>query len=192
MSYIIVSYFTIKTPYAQEVDNLRKSLRQFGVKHEIQGAPNLGSWEKNCQYKAIFIREMLDQFSEDIVWVDADAVLMKEPVLFDSLEVDLAYHYLPHREELLSGTLFLKNNAIVRTLVDDWIALNDTNMEWDQKNLQALVEGHETLTTEILPAEYCKINKHRIQVAHDPVITHYQASRRFKRLINYGRNVRRR
>lgn len=190
MGYVIVSFYTVNTPYEREVQNLKTSIKKFGLKSHIMGAPNLGSWEKNCQYKAEYIREAMDMFDENIVWIDADAVFQKEPVLFDTLNCDLAYHYLEYRKELLSGTLFIQNNEKMKAVIDQWIALNKTNNLWDQVNLQTIVESHTNLNTYVLPEAYCKIFKHRVQTERDPVITHYQASRRYKRVINRG--VRRR
>jgi hypothetical protein len=187
MGFVVVSFYTEKTPYADEVKKLAASAERFGLNCWIKGAPNLGSWEKNCQYKAVFIREALDQFSDDVVWVDADAVFEQIPTLFDELTCDIAYHYLEYRKELLSGTLFIKNNEKMRASLDQWIALNKTNNEWDQKNLQQIVEQDNTLQCDILPEAYCKIHKHKVQVERNPVITHYQASRRYRRAINSGR-----
>ncbi len=187
MRFVIVSFFTQRTPYELEVNKLKASLKKFGLPSWISGVPNLGSWEKNCQYKAVYIRKAMDKFEEDIVWVDADAVFQKTPVLFDELTCDIAYHYLDFRKELLSGTLYIKNNDKMRETVDRWIALNKTNNEWDQKNLQHVVENDKSLDRYILPEAYCKIDRHRVQQEKNPVITHYQASRRFRRGINQGR-----
>ena len=173
----------MQTPYEEEVKRLRASVQALGLPARIEGVANLGSWEKNCQYKANFILQTLKEQSNNVVWLDADAELQAIPVLFESLTTELAYHYLPHRNELLSGTLFLRNCSKVHQLVNAWVALNAQNAEWDQKNLQQLVEAHPNLTTSILPAAYCYIYNHPKQVVNDPVIVHYQASRRWKRKI---------
>lgn len=184
MNYVIVSCYTENTPYEKEVQNLIKSLDLLGLESHIQPFSSLGSWEKNCQHKARYILEIMNQFDQNIVWVDADAVIIKEPVLFNKLQADIAYYYLEHRKEVLSGTLFLRNNKKVRKLLEHWIKLNDTNMLWDQKNLERALESTATLKKEILPESYCKIFDSKHQKLGDPVIVHYQASRRFKRKIN--------
>lgn len=183
MSFIIVSFYTERTPYEMEVRNLTASLAALNIPYHIKGVKSLGSWEKNCQYKARFIFEAMDMFDTNIVWIDADAVVRKYPLLFDTLDCDIAYHYLEHRRELLSGTLFIANNPTAKLLVQQWIELNDTNSSWDQKNLQKVVECFPGLKKQVLPAGYCKIYDSKIQDERDPVITHYQASRRFKRII---------
>ncbi len=187
MNYRIVSFYTEDTPYEQEVQKLIASVNRFQLPSHIKGVKNLGSWEKNCQYKANYILDALHAFEENIVWVDADAVFMKAPVLFDTLQCDIGYHYLPHRQELLSGTLFVRNNEKMKQVVQQWIEVNATNNEWDQKNLQGIVEADAALKKEVLPMEYCKIVNNRHQPTNNPVIMHYQASRRYKRRINGGR-----
>jgi hypothetical protein len=180
MKYVVVSMYTVSTPYEQEVENLRASLVKFKVQHKIYPIENTGSWAKNCQQKAVVIRQAMEEFSCSVVWIDADAVLMANPSLFETLNCDLSYYYLRAFKELLSGTLWMANNRRMRTIVDHWIALNATNEEWDQKNLQKIVEGDQSLKKVILPVEYCKIDKIRFTNSANPVITHYQASRRFR------------
>ena len=192
MSFTIVSFYTEQTPYESEVKNLIASLDKLGLRYHVKGVKSLGSWEKNCQYKADFILESLTMFDTDIVWVDADAVMLKYPLLFDELDCDIAYHYLPQRKELLSGTLFIRNNDVMKMLVQRWKEVNNTNTRWDQKNLQQVVEADKNIKKYVLPAEYCKIYDNKQQIVNDPVITHYQASRRFKRLIQQPAISRRR
>jgi hypothetical protein len=183
MSFTLVSFYTEKTPYENEVKNLIASVSRFNVPSRIEGVKSLGSWEKNCQYKANYILDAMQQLDTDIVWVDADAVLIKYPSLFDQLDCDIAYYYMEHRRELLSGTLFIRNNEKMKDMVSKWIELNRTNYKWDQKNLQQLVEADTGLRKEVLPAEYCKIYDNKLQSVSEPVIMHYQASRRFKRAV---------
>ena len=57
--------------------------------------------------------------------------------------------------------------------------MNSTNENWDQRNLQKLIETkyNKILNIEILPKEYCKIFDNESQKTENPVIVHYQASR---------------
>jgi hypothetical protein len=180
MEYVVVSMYTLNTPYEQEVENLRASLVKFKVQHKIYPIENTGSWAKNCQQKAVVIRQAMEEFSCSVVWIDADAVLMANPVFFEPLVCDLSYYLFPRFNELLSGTLYVANNDRMRTLIDAWIALNATNEAWDQKNLQQIVEGAANLQVTALPAAYCKVVNFRSQGGGVPVITHYQASRLYR------------
>lgn len=190
MSYVIVSAFTQNTPYEQEVIKLKNSFKKFNIPNKIYPYINQGTWEKNCQMKAKFILQALNEQDKDVVWVDADAEILKQPVYFENLECDLSVYHLKSRwnpYELCSGTVFYKNNVIVKEVVGKWIELNKTNSAWDQKNLQHVVEVDYKKRLKVLdlPVEYIKIERNRYHVdVKDPVILHYQASRRCKRVIN--------
>ncbi len=187
MSFIVTSFYTENTPYKKEVLRLIQSARKFNIKFHVKSVVSLGSWEKNCQYKAIHILETLNKFDENILWVDADAIFLSYPELFDQMDCDIAYHYLEHRKEILSGTLFLRNNEKVKGLVEKWIEINSTNNLWDQRNLQTAMEADGSLVNYRLPAEYCRIYDNKYQhLSAEPIIVHYQASRRFKKQINRG------
>jgi glycosyl transferase family 2/glycosyl transferase family 29 (putative sialyltransferase) len=191
-----VSMYTINTPYEDEVKNLIQSLQNFELPHKIYPIPNQGSWEKNCQQKAIVLLKALEEQPNNIVWVDADAVISEYPIFFEQIPEKLGdiavYHYNTpyHPNELLSGTMFLRNNDKVRMLLKKWIELNKTNSEWDQRNLQKILEGEMKNQIVIipLPVEYIKIQGHeRFQGKFIPVIEHFQASRRLKRKITNKR-----
>ena len=91
--------------------------------------------------------------------------------------------------ELLSGTLFFNNTDNAKNLINDWIDYNDTNALYDQKNLQHIYETKHKgkINWKMLPREYIIIerSRHHNDVPQDTrVICHFQASRRFKRIIN--------
>ena len=131
---------------------------------------------------------MLNKFPDkNIIWIDCDAELKRYPALFDELDCDVAAHefrrglYQPrHKDtppELLSGTLFLRNNEKVREIVKKWIQECSENPRvWDQKSLAKVLHGEYTR----LPAAYCCIDKIMRKV-QNPVILHYQASRRVRK-----------
>ena len=107
--------------------------------------------------------------------------MLSNPKLFFQLkdhDFDLCCHYLKtsyNPNELLSGTFVYRNNDRVRKLVDDWV--NDTEINWDQKKLQRLIEGRD-LKIMPLPYEYIKINGRRQDIRNlQCVIGHKQLSR---------------
>jgi hypothetical protein len=194
MSWRIVSYYTIDTPYQDLVAGFSKSLDQFNLNYTIYPKPSCGSWEKNTQVKAEVIKNAMIEFPNDtIVWLDIDAIVQKNPVFFDTLaDFDISCYYLSTRynpHELLSGTIAFANNVTTRNIIDDWIVMNKTNKEWDQKNLQGVIESEKYKNIRIvpLPKEYIKIHLHdRFQPGindADIVITHFQASRKLKAII---------
>jgi hypothetical protein len=180
MNYVVISMFTANTLYEQISENLRSSLEKFKIAYEIFKKPDLGTWEKNCQQKALVIKDALLFYKQPVVWIDADAIVNANPILFESLDCDVAYHKL--RTELLSGTLFLNYNPHVLMLIEEWIQLNKKDeTAWDQKTLAQLVANKFSyLRYSLLPTEYCKIFDNKKQSCQNPVITHYQASRHYK------------
>lgn len=191
---IFISFYTTDTPYEDEVAYLRDSLDAHGLAHDIRGVPSKGSWIRNAHHIPIFCREMLDEHrGRPLVWLDADAVVNRAPVLFERFRKDerpdFACHHLMGRE-LLNGTMYISQRC--RYLFDAWIAADEKEPTvWEQKileaNLDTWLHGYD-LTFEELPPEYCLIFDHQQQrraCSARPVIVHNQASRRFKRIVGH-------
>lgn len=188
--FIIISYYTKNTGYEKEVLHLISSLEKLKRKGEdisytIKGIDNLGNWHLNTRYKAKFIKESLLYFDIPVLFVDADAIFCKYPELIYTIEQDIACHFREDRDnELLSGTLYFKNNERTIALLDEWVRLNEVNPSiLEQKNLQAIVGSNaiKDLTIYKLPVEYTFI--YDIKSDKEPIIKHMQASRRFRKLV---------
>jgi len=216
MSFRVCSFWTDGTPYERVMhETLAPSLKKFDVPFFVQRLPNHGHWAVNGNMKPAFLRDCMDQFpSDDIVWLDADAQLMGSPRLFDQLptEVDFAARFRPRGQEgtkrgaveLLSGTLFFRQNETARDLLDRWMkqAIASSKV-WDQKNLYQAVQsfrwveflgpdagsasefrpGHEALTYYDLPKSYCFIRSLDREEPIPPVVFHWQASRWLKKKV---------
>ena len=207
---VVVAYYTEGTGYEAEADRLKASLKPLGLEACIAPVENLGSWQANTQYKARFLREMFDCCKgRDLLYVDADATFERYPTRVIDFKGDIGIHYRAKRngsKELLSGTIYLANNSRTRALIDEWIKYNEAHpLEWDQRNLQKVIhsmsrgttaEDAKRRTREVLagdeeeralfslvelPAEYCAIFDQ--DMAPNPVIKHWQASRRLKATI---------
>ena len=196
MSFVVVGYYTTDTLYEQEAARMIKSLRQFEIPYYIQPIPKMDSWYSATQFKPTFLRQMLDKFApKSIAYVDVDAEFMSFPALFDELDarpdVHIGAHLLDHAKrgrppaqfELLSGTLFFKNDDMSREIVDRWIAkCTNAGTLWDQVALSVVLQG---IPYYALPEEYCTIYDYMNDVVN-PVIKHYQASRRAKVSLGGG------
>ena len=183
MNFIVISMYTINSIYEDVVVELEDSMKKFNIPYKLYAITDRGSWERNCQYKTIVIRDALINFNKPVVWVDADAVFQKPPLLFNNLTCDFAYHHYKKHNEVLSGTLFFRPTEKSMELLNEWISLNRTNTEWDQRNLRKLLDQkyRDILDIIYLPAEYCKIFDNRWQECEEePIIIHYQASRTIK------------
>jgi hypothetical protein len=181
--------FTKDTPYQEEVQNLIKSLNVLKRNnYRIVPKDSLGSWELNCQMKAEVILEELESSGKDVVWVDADAIFVNQPEFFDYMakknHFDICCYYLKssyNDNELMSGTIYFKNTKKTIEVIEKWIELNSKNKEWDQRNLQKIIEQTKDVRIIPLPEAYIKVKGNRFQDPKiEPVIFHNQASRRFK------------
>ena len=190
-NWLVISYFTAKTPYKKEAARLEESMLQLTIPHHVAEVPNLGDWQKNTHFKARFIRQMMDRFpTKDLIWVDADAVFHKYPDLFDKL-VEGEFNFAAHhrnwkhgKDELLSGTIYIRNNDIMKGVVDDWIRINKQNRStWEQRNLARALKREPQIWIYDLPIEYCCIFDDDDRQQIDPVIEHFQASRRLRRMV---------
>lgn len=177
-----ISFYTSNTRYEQLALRLLDSLAGFNLPYVIKPVTDRRSWEKNTHQKAIVIKEMLERFApEPIVYIDADAIVIANPVLFYTLSCDIAVHYHNHMKkgkELLGGTIYLANNEKTIKLVDRWIELNRLNpCIFEQENLSRAVREMPELSVVELPAQYCWIFDWPHRPA-DVMIEHYQASRK--------------
>ena len=199
-SFIICSYFTIDTPY-QDVAHefLMSSLYERHIADsDIRGIISLGSWSKNTSYKPTFIKQMLEHHPDkNIVFLDADAEVLQYPALFDQVpkECNIAVHLLDRDkwynrntggdDELLSGTLFVRNCKESHDIVDRWRELCAVQpTKWEQKLLQDVIKERNEKIFE-LPISYCYIktlpNGSEPHVKCEfPVIVHNQVSRELR------------
>ena len=170
--------------YTEKAKTLRLSLHRLGLDYRLVQVEDRGSWDANTKQKAEFILLMMETTGRDVVWLDADAIVRSYPDLFWNIEGDVALHYR-NRQELLSGTMFFRNNRRSRSLLKSWIKENENNPEeWDQLILQRVIESKRGVWApriHHLPATYCQIFD-SMKEAGEPVVEHFQASREAKRL----------
>lgn len=192
-AYIIVSYYTINTPYEAEAIKLKNSLNKLNVPYDIVGVPNLGNWQANTRFKAKFMQDMLIKHKgKSVVWVDSDAIVHSYPSLFDSYTCDVAVRWQDFRwrkNECLSGTIYLANNANTMELCKRWERNNITEgagaKTFEQWNLGKAIEdmrNENKIKDENLPPEYTMIfdSMRAMYPNINPVIEHFQASRKLK------------
>lgn len=189
--FLVVSYYCGHPIYKESSVRLFESAKHLGFQCIISEVPSLGDWWANMQYKPKFILEqMVKHHPMPIVWVDVDAEFMLYPHMFDEYydrnDVDVAVHVLDHSKyrrknhppEMLSGTVYLKNNHRTLMLVGEWV--NECKKDpklWDQHALQTVLNRYKFTN---LPEEYCTIFDYMKSV-QNPVIVHHQASRVAKR-----------
>lgn len=89
---IYIGYYTKNTPYQKEAEELSLSLKAFDLPHKIYAVESKGNWLKNVCLKTEIILRAWNEFSEPIVYLDADARVVQKPIVFDTLDCDFAVH----------------------------------------------------------------------------------------------------
>ena len=181
---LFISFYTVNTGYENEIKYLLDSLKQFNLPYDLEGLKSTGNWVKNCAIKPSFIYKKLNQYHDTpIVWLDADSVVKDIPTLFDKSNTnnmnDIMCGFLA--PELLSGTIYIKNNTKSKEIVSEWNIEQQNNLNtWDQKILQTIQQSYKN-NFSFLPHSYIKIfDNKRMNLKELPIIQHNQASRRFK------------
>ncbi len=194
-----ISYYT--KSYSEVMNNyLLPSLIRWQLPYYVEEIKDLGSWKANTDFKPYFILQCLNKFNDDVVFTDADSVIHKFPILFWAIQnYDLAYHLLrwadhypwqrnSNKTEVLSGTLFLKNNEKIRQLISKWIELSNTS-GWEQVALGKAIKLMPNLKIYLLPRHYCYIGSTPRGEPLNPlpkediVIEHFQCGREYKRKL---------
>jgi len=194
---IIVGFYTINTPYEQEVTKTIDSCKKLGLNYYFSGVTNFGDWQKNTRYKSTFLRECLDKFDGyRLLYVDCDAIINSIPVLFKNYQCDIAVRWQDfswRKNECLSGTIYLEPNDNTKKLCDIWIHENIKNQsddstleQWNLGNLIMNLSNNGELIDKNLPPEYTFIFDHMKNIYPNiiPIIEHFQASRKYRNKVN--------
>ena len=186
---LVVAYYTRNTPYEKEAEVLKVSLEALGYEYDFLAIDDQGSWQKNTQYKAHAIKQLLIKHApRPILYLDVDAIMIQKPIVLDDLpaDVDIAAVHYNGSTELLSGTIYMRQTAL--PVVERWIELNrlypeylpDGRKAWDQRTLRLAILETKANFYE-LPQEYTWIVE-LTQKSHPglaPVILHTRGSLRF-------------
>jgi hypothetical protein len=190
---LVVSYYTKKTPYEKEVENLIESCKLFNVEYHIEGIEDRGSWKENCAYKPYFLREKMKQFKRPILWVDADAIFLKGLRFEEFMFSDLVFYYdlsiQDPRFSAMAGTVYINATEGGRASLDLWCYYTEEILKMtgevtpylDQASLYFTVLSKPSFNYTELPITYVKVFDRSIEGIHpsEVVIEHNQASRRF-------------
>ena len=176
----VVSYYTKNSLYEKEVEDLKKSLEDLKIDFEIDGIEDLGSWQKNCFYKPQFLLEKLEKFKKPILWIDADAVVVKPLKYFETVKEDIAIRKV--KGNVLTGTIFSNYNKRVVKLLESWKKRCDKEKRKDILEQQCLDEVlkeeffNNNIKIKELDPIYCFIFSEKLKKGKI-VICHFQASR---------------
>ena len=199
---LIVSYYTQNTVYQLEVQNLIASCEKWGLEHHIEPIPSFGSWERNCCYKPFFLMEKMQQFKRPLFWVDADAVFERAPQWQGIFTKDLALRLDrnledSHPSKVITGSVYINATSRGRR----------SSLSCGERNASGLFQEPERTQEGVGLRSLCAMSwggkASKQTSAFFPWnmqrswgilpmrrrwarwwIAHYQASRRFKKIIN--------
>ena len=194
---LIISFYTRKTPYEQEVKNLLMSCENFGLETAIEGIDSLGSWKNNVAVKPFYIRAALEKHKRPLIWIDADGVFLKKPDFTPFLSYDFSVRFMPlfegdRRLALNAATLFVNNTLQGKKLVETWceraeeVVKKEGTIDFlDQIALFDILAMDREAKVLPLPVAYCKIYDLDCFFIDDDevIIEQRQASRRLKEVI---------
>lgn len=192
--FLVIAYFTKDTPYQNLAQTLENSLKSLSLDYYIESIEDQGSWESNTHYKAYFIKRCLEQYEQDLLYVDVDAIFRSYPILIDEIKgegYDIGYRTENFRwrgDEALSGTVYLKNCDNIKAMVNEWISINESRPAermkpetWEQKNMQTAHRKMQEIKYYNFPPEYTFITDthRRMFPGVVPIIEHFQESRNY-------------
>ena len=194
-SYIVCAYFTPN--YLEEIKSLHQSLVALKINHYLYPHEDLGYWEKNTRAKPNFILKCLDKFPTlNLVYTDADSLFRRNPTLFENLNEDIAIFKAPQdsdyfTHDYLTSTIYFKNNQKSCELIVQWINEQHVGaLQVDQDSFDIAVKKIPDLNIYNLPFSYVKVFDQAPNT--EPVIEHFQSSRKQVKLKNHYRRWRNR
>ncbi len=188
ISPIVICFYTLDTPYEQEVLNLINSCKKWGVELFVEGKKSAGSWAANCALKPAFILEKLEALKRPVFWADADSVFLKKPDLDQFLPYDFSVRAMQifqndPRHALNTASVFAHYTPASLALVRKW---RDICIEpepfMDQMALHAALANNKNARVYSMPIAYCKIFDIDTFFINDEdvVLEQTQASRRYR------------
>jgi len=170
---LIVTAYTVSSHlgdyYKRAVARFTKSCIKHDLKHIVYPLNQVGDWVKGCNLKPTVILDALQTFKQPILWIDADAVILRRPEIFDNVDFDMALH-VQGSGHWLSGTLYFSTNAI--DFVKDWKEVT-TSSTPDEITLLNLYRNRANKPKMLaLPKEYNQV-VHAETDLKDLIIGHY-------------------
>ncbi len=181
---LLISFYTKNTIYEKEIADLIASCKSLEIEYCIQAREDLGSWDRNCCQKPLFILECMEKYNRPLLWVDADAVVMQKIALnYDN--VDLALYFNNRStNDARSATIYIAPTVFAKAFISQWyehcleaLSKGAPVPYADQSVLVDLLRTSPVLKIADLPLEYTSI------FDRDPLpmskirILHFQASR---------------
>lgn len=191
--------------YAEYASKLLESCERHGLECRVIRRADRGSWIENVAQKPSVIRVALSRVApgRGVLWIDADAQVMREPTILFDTEHDFAIHKRHRRgrtwqpvgrtepvtlpdgwegtDWFLTGTVYVADSELGRDFIARWCKLASEQPRAYQQLLPMQAWCDIQPDTEWLPIEYCAIKT--MDRVDDPVISHDLASCRIPNVV---------
>ena len=125
MNPLIVSFFSDiedNTYYSDHGKRLIDECKYLKLRYDITEKESTGDYRLNCLSKPKYILDKLDEKQEDLLWLDVDSKIHKEPVRFNDINGDIGFATSNgNLSGMKASPIFLKNNEKSRMFVKTWI-----------------------------------------------------------------------
>ena len=192
--YVVCAFFT--PAYRAVAQKLQKSLQKLGISHHFAEAEQQSTWEAGTRLKPHFVWKCLKAFPQkDVLYLDSDAVVQRQPEFFDDINTDVAILFTPayyrgrYVLKISAGTLYISNTPGGRQFAKNWCAQDHKSnpLTKDEDMIYMAFEAFEGITFKAMPLSYSKVFD---SPGPSPVIEHFQASRKQFRLGRVLRKTR--
>ena len=195
-SYVACAFYTPN--YLPQILSLKASLEKVGINHYFKRYERGPTWEQTTRLKPVFVQHALQKFSnKSVLYLDADAVVRRPLVFFDTVETDMAilFHHVKasghNYLRISAGTVFIRNTEGGQKFARLWKEAEQYcgRLTLDEDMIYMAFSDMAGVSITVLPPSYVKIFD---KPGEEPVIEHFQASRsqfKWRRLIRKMRRL---
>lgn len=179
--FIVCAFYTPN--YLPQILALKRSLEAHGIAHFLKRYEKRDTWEETTRIKPAFLGACLDRFPDkDVLYLDADAVVLKPLDFFETVTADVSLLLTPKRKHernylrLSSGTILIRNTPGGRRFVETWKSAEPlcSKINHDEDMIHKIFPKLAGVSIALLPTAYSKIFD---EPGEDAAIEHFQASR---------------
>lgn len=135
MNFKVISYYCDVDEskyYEKSYHRLKTKLDEYGYDYHIEHLDSLGSYKENCRRKIDFIIEKMNQFDDNLLWLDIDTILLKRMDQLENLVEGPDLVFAGSSKDLISmkaSPILFINNENSRKFLQGWKSLIDTTRE---------------------------------------------------------------
>ena len=112
------------TYYTDSAKRLIEQLTELEVPFDIRPKESLGTYQKNCLSKPLYILSMLEEKKKPIIWLDVDSTVMETPEIFDTFEGNADIVVACAGNDIMSAKaspIYFAYNDNVKLFMEQWI-----------------------------------------------------------------------